>query len=98
MRLEDLKFDGADCDLNGLKVAKVIKTTDPKAQERVWVRVIGVHDMQSTDPDYAIEARHIAGSKSNSGEFPDKDDLIYVWFMNNDPNVCYYLGWCRVTG
>ena len=98
MKLEDYKLDGADCRLDGLHIAKVIKTADPKAQERVWVRVIGVHDMMSTDPDYCIEARHIAASKSGSGEFPDKDDLIYVMFMQGDPNVCYYLGWARYTG
>jgi hypothetical protein len=98
MRLEDLKLDGADCRLDGLHIAKCIKTTDPKAQERVWVRVIGVHDMESTDPEYCIEARHIAPSKGTSGEFPDKDDLIYGLFMQNDPNVFYYLGYVRCSG
>lgn len=95
MRLEELKFQGSDCSLVGLKIAKVIKITDNKAQERVWVRVIGVHDMESTDESYCIEARHIAPSKANSGEFPDKDDMIYGLFMNDDPNVFYYLGWVR---
>lgn len=97
MRLEELKMSGSDCSLSGLKIAKVIKITDTKSQERVWVRVIGVHDMESKDPEYFIESRHIAPSKSNSGEFPDVDDMIYGTFMDGDPNIFYYFGWCRNT-
>ena len=95
MRLEDLKFNGSDCNLGGLKIAKVIKNSDPKAQERVWVRVIGVHDMESKDDDYCIEAHHCAYSKSNSGEFPDKDDMVYGMFIDGNPNHFVYLGYVR---
>jgi len=97
MRLEELKFSGSDCSLSGLKIAKVIKNNDPKAQERVWVRVIGVHDMESTDDDYCIEAKHCAYSKSNSGEFPDKGDMVYGFFIDNNPNHFVYIGYVRYS-
>lgn len=98
MRLEELRLNGSDCNLSGLKIAKVIKNTDPKAQERVWVRVIGVHDMESTDPEYHVEAHHGAPSKSNSGEIPDVDDFLYGMFVDNDPNHFVWMSYCRNTG
>jgi hypothetical protein len=82
--------------LIGFKLAKVIKNKDSKAQERVIVRVLGVHDMDSADPDYGIYAMHCAPSKSNSGEIPDVDDMLWVFFPDpTDPNLCVYIGWVR---
>jgi hypothetical protein len=96
MKLEELRFDGSDCDLLGFKIAQVVKNKDAKAQERVWVRVIGVHDMKSTDPDYGILAIHCAPSKSNSGEIPDIGDFLWVVFPDMvNPNFCLWLGWVR---
>lgn len=96
MYANELFMNGSDCDLSGVKIAKCISNADPKAQERVWVRVYGVHDMQSTDPEYGIWASHCAPSKYTSGEFPDVDDHIYVMFPDiKDPNQCIYLGYCR---
>lgn len=94
----DMGLNGSDVSLEGIKIAKVISNGDPKAQERVYVRVIGVHDMSNEDPDYGIWAHHLAPSKGNSGEIPDKDDFIYVTFPDkNDPNNCLWLGWCRYS-
>jgi hypothetical protein len=53
--------------------------------------------MESVDPDYCIEAHHMAYSKSNSGEFPDKDDMIYGMFIDNNPNHFVYMGYVRWT-
>lgn len=94
----DMGLNGSDVSLKGIKVAKVIANGDPKAQERVFVRVIGVHDMSNEAEEYGIWAHHLAPSKSNSGEIPDVDDFIYVVFPDeNDPNTCLWLGWCRYS-
>lgn len=85
-----------DCKLSGIKIAKVINNTDNTAQERVWVRVLGVHDMDNEDPEYSIVAHHLAPSKSSSGEIPDVDDWVWVMFPDeNNPNLCLWLGWVR---
>lgn len=85
-----------DCNLSGLKIAEVINNVDNTAQERVWVRVIGVHDMDIKEPEYCIVAHHLAPSKSNSGEIPDVGDYIWVMFPDvNNPMYCLWLGWVR---
>ena len=91
----DYQLNGCDVSLDGLKIAKVISNADATAQEKVFIRVIGVHRMDETDPEYGIIARHCAPSKGGSGEIPEVDDMLYVMFMNGDPNQCVWLGWCR---
>jgi hypothetical protein len=81
--------------LDGIFIAKVIDAADPKALERVRVRVIGVHDLENEDKKNSIWASHLCPSKSNSGEIPDVDDFIYVTFLQNNPSHCVWLGWCR---
>ena len=97
----DMGLNGSDCDLSGIKIAKVVNNADPKAQERVYVRVIGVHDMdpkRDSDPDYGIWANHCAYSKAASGEIPDVNDFVYVMFPDlSDPNHCLWIGWCRFS-
>jgi len=87
-----------EVNLDGLFIAEVIDNMDPKALERVKVRVLGVHDTSSTDPEYSVWAAHCAASKSASGEIPDIGDFIYVMFLNNDPMHIVWVGWCRVIG
>lgn len=88
-------FD-TEVDLGGIFIGLVVENMDPKALERVRVRVIGVHDMENTSKDNSIWANHIAPSKSNSGEIPDIDDYVYVMFLQRDPMAPCWLGWCRV--
>lgn len=89
-------FSGTDCDLSGLKIAKVLSNIDPTAQETVFVRVIGVHDMSIDDDNYNIPAYHCANSKQNSGEIPSYGDFLYVMFPDlNNPSYCVWLGWVR---
>ena len=45
MKMEEQGF-GAGVDLEGIKIAQVISNIDEKAQGRVWVRVIRVHDLR----------------------------------------------------
>lgn len=82
--------------LDGLFIAKVIDNADPKALERVRVRVIGVHDMENEDKKNSIWAYHLCPSKQNSGEIPDVDDFLYVTFLQGNPSHCLWVGWCRV--
>lgn len=92
----DMGLNGSDCSLEGIKIAKVVNNADPKAQERVYVRVMGVHDMSVEDPEYGIWSMHCAPSKSASGEIPDVDDWLYVLFPDKtDPNLCLWIGWVR---
>ena len=98
MFTNELFLNGVDCNLNGLKIAKVIKNSDPKALERCWVRVLGVHDLDNPDDEYGIWAEHCAYSKGASGEIPNVDDFLYGFFIDEDPNHFVYIGWVRTIG
>lgn len=90
--------DPADVSLDGLKIAKVINNADPKAQLRVGVRVIGVHDIDHKDDEYFVWANWLRTDKSITIQPPDIGDWIYVMFPNkNDPNLIVWLGWCTVS-
>lgn len=85
-----------EIDLGGMFIGLVVENMDPKAMERVRVRVIGVHDMTNEDPNNSIWANHVAYSKSNSGEIPDKGDYVYIMFLQRSPMHPCWLGWVRV--
>ena len=91
----DYQLNGCDVSLEGIKIAKVITNADATTQEKVFVRVIGVHDMNSTDPEYGIIARHCAPSKGGSGEIPEVDDMLYGFFINGDCSQFCWVGWVR---
>jgi hypothetical protein len=84
-----------EADLGGIFIALVVDNKDPKALERIKVRVLGVHDIENTNKDNSIWANHVAPSKSNSGEIPDINDFVYVMFLQKDPSACCWLGWLR---
>lgn len=92
---KELKLDN-EVNLNGIFIGLVVDNADPKALERVRVRVLGVHDMDNETKENSIWAQHLAPSKSNSGEIPDVDDYVYVMFLQGDPQTPLWLGWCRV--
>lgn len=85
----------SEVDLGGMFIAEVVENLDPKALERVRVRVIGVHDMKNTEPNNSIWANHMAYSKSNSGEIPDIGDYVYVMFLQKSPMHPIWMGWVR---
>jgi hypothetical protein len=91
----DYELNGCDVSLEGIKIAKVITNADATAQEKVFVRVIGVHNMDQSDPEYGIIARHCAPSKNSSGEIPEVGDMLYGFFINNNPNQFAWIGWVR---
>lgn len=88
----------SDIDLHGLYIGLVVNNSDPKALERIRVRVLGVHDMENEDEENAVWCSHIGPSKSASGEVPDKDDFVYVQFIQGDPMNPVWLGWVRTIG
>jgi hypothetical protein len=87
-----------EVELSGLFIAEVINNADPKAIERVRVRVFGVHDMENKDPENSVWAQHCAPSKGSSGEIPDAGDYIYVMFLQNDFMNPIWIGWLRYIG
>jgi hypothetical protein len=93
---EDYDLRSSDISLQGIFIGKVIINADPKALERVKVRIIGVHDMENKDDRNCIWAQHVAPSKGTSGEIPDINDYIYVMFLDpNNPLSAVWIGWCR---
>lgn len=84
-----------EVNLSGLFIGLVVDNMDPKALERVKIRVLGVHDIENEDEENCIWAAHIAPSKQSSGEIPDVGDFVYVMFMQNNPMNPCWLGWVR---
>jgi len=66
----------------GWKIAKVVSNEDPKGQERVLIRVLGVHNLNNTDIDNAIWAYHCAPNRSGSGDLPVAGDWIWGQFIS----------------
>ena len=96
MNKNDFNPYGSDVDLRGINIAIVVDNNDPKALERVLVRVLGIHDMNNTSIDNAIWADRVAFSKYSSGDIPDVDDYLYVIFPDTkDPMHILWLGWVR---
>jgi len=82
--------------LAGIKEALVVENRDPKAQERVLVRVLGVHNMDTDEIGNAIWAKHCAPTRNSSGDLPEKGDWVYVLFPDkSDPMNCLWLGFVR---
>ena len=96
MQNQENSFEGSDVELTGVKVGEVISNLDPRAAERVFVRILGVHDMSNTSPDNGIWANNCAASRFMTGDIPEPGDFVYVMFLNpNDPMACIWLGWVR---
>jgi len=82
--------------LTGIKIAYVVSNKDPKCQERILVRVLGVHDLTKDFPENAVWANHCAPFRSSSGDLPQVGDYVYVVFPNSaDPMSIIWLGFVR---
>lgn len=82
--------------LRGLKVAEVVSNTDPKLQERILVRVLGVHNMKNTTIDNAVWAHHCAPTRDGSGSLPEQGDYVYVLFPDpGNPMAIVWLGFVK---
>lgn len=95
MRGEESKLDSVIL-LRGLKVAEVVSNTDPKLQERILVRVLGVHNTKNTTIDNAVWAHHCAPTRDGSGSLPEPGDYVYVLFPDpGNPMAIVWLGFVR---
>jgi len=47
MKNIDWRTNGSDRLLNGIHIAEVVDNNDPKAMERVLVRVVGIHNLDN---------------------------------------------------
>lgn len=88
----------SDVSLNGIFTAKVLKNYDEFARERLFVRVIGVHDISDNfkDKEFGIWVEHCTPSLYRTGDIPPVDSEVYIQFMNfngvANPNVAIWLG------
>ena len=80
MQNKDWDVYGSDVSLAGWHIALVVDNNDPKAAERVLLRVLGIHDMENDTPDNSVWADHCSPSKYGSGDIPDVGDWLYVQF------------------
>lgn len=95
MLLEEIGLT-SNCDLDGIKIAEVVSNEDPKCQERILIRVIGVHNMNNKSKDNAIWANHCAPVRSASGDLPEPEEFVYVLFPEKrNPMSCLWLGFVR---
>lgn len=95
MKAEETKFANLGL-LRGLKIAEVVTSADPKSQERVLVRVIGVHNLQNKSVDNGVWAHHCAPTRTGAGDLPEPGDYVYVIFPEaNNPMAIVWLGHVR---
>lgn len=93
---KDRELFTADASLYGIKIALVVDIDDPKACERIKVRVLGVNDMKNEDDNNYIWAAHCSPSKRGSGDLPTKGDYVYVMFMNpEDIMSALWIGYAK---
>ena len=83
-----------------LYIGKVLNNVDNEyKQERIFVRVLGFHDISDnfSDKSYGIWVNNGLAIKNFSGYIPDIDDYVYIMFVNgdNDPMHAIYLGVVR---
>ena len=95
MRQEDNNINNLAL-LRGVKIAEVVSNHDPKAQERVLVRVLGVHNVNNKNVDNGIWAHHCAPSRDEYGDLPEPGDYIYGMFADPaNPLAFIWFGFVR---
>ena len=91
MILEEFKIENDM--LSGLKIAEVVSNEDPKAQERILVRVNGVHNMNNKTLENAVWAHHCSPYKNSSGDLPEPGDYVWVLFPSiKNPMFIVWIG------
>lgn len=87
-----------DVSLTGVFYAKVLNNVDPLGVQRLFVRVLGVHDVidNFTDTSYGIWINHKCATRYRTGDIPKIGDLVYMEFMNINgklnPNIGVWSG------
>ena len=95
MKQEVNKFNSVIL-LRGLKIAEVVANEDPKLQERILVRVLGVHNTSNTTIENSVWAHHCAPTRDGAGDLPEPGDYVYVMFPDpSNPMAIVWLGFVR---
>jgi len=83
--------------LTGLFIGKVLKNIDTLKQERIFVRILGVHDIKDNfaDKEYGIWVENGIAIKNFNGYVPDINDFVYIMFIDNNPMFAVYFGIVR---
>ncbi len=83
-------------DFTGTKIAYVVSNEDPKCQERILVRVLGVHNLENKSTDNGVWANHVAPIRDASGDLPELGDYVYVTFPDKtNPQSILWWGFVR---
>lgn len=85
---------------DGMYIGKVISNTDELQRERVFCRIIGVHDMSNENSNNGVWCEYAIGIPYVSGRIPEVDSYVYLMFLkdiNNKPDTqkAIYLGVVR---
>ncbi len=75
----------SDVDLNGIHKAYILNNIDEYGRERLFVRVLGVHDISDnfSDKKYGIWIEHCSPSIYRTGDIPQIGDEVYMMFFNS---------------
>ena len=79
-------------------IGKVLNNVDDEyKQERIFVRILGIHNIVDdfADKTYGIWAENGLASKSINGDIPDIDDFVYILPQDEFCQTCIYLGIVR---
>lgn len=80
----------------GLKIALVVSNQDPKHQERILGRVLGIHNLANETFENAVWMHHCAPFRDASGDLPEPGDYVWVLFpQERDPMTIVWLGYVR---
>jgi hypothetical protein len=84
-------------DLAGIYIAKVLNNIDNLKQERIFCRILGIHNIEDnfSDKTYGIWIENGLAIRNFSGNIPDVDDMVYIMFVNNNPMTAIYFGIVR---
>ncbi len=80
---------------NQLHIAKVISNEDELKRERIFVRVIGIHDMDNESSDNGIWLENGISTPFTSGYIPEVDSFVYIQLFNERIDKGIYLGQVR---
>ena len=75
--------------LDGIFIARILQNLDPLGRERLFVRVLGVHDIsdQFENKSYGIWVDHCAPYYYTSGNLPPVGSEVYIQFCKGTDNV-----------
>jgi len=87
-------MDSPDVSLNGIFIAKVLNNKDPLARERLFVRVIGVHDVSDNfkNKEFGIWIEHCTPSLYTTGDIPPINSEVYMMFISYNGSPCPNMG------